>query len=261
VATDHELRYLAAIICLYSFSEFFVKRIIWPPVQEIRKSSVFAQSGIFLTILGIGTSGFSSWGLLVGLFVVVATRTSWDIYVLNRIQKRYLEAFICTQAVTILLLAMVWHIALPVHVHGWYISSETIILGELGSFGSYLQQHAVAVFSIISAYFFMVDGGAKLVRGILRKFPILMSRLPDPAAAGQENRGEWIGVLERIITLTFVLTGSYTAVAFALTAKSIARFKELDKKDFAEYYLLGTSASVAIALLVGALVKFIVSNF
>jgi hypothetical protein len=75
-----------------------------------------------------------------------------------------------------------------------------------------------------------------------------------------ENIGEWIGILERVITLTFVLTGSYTAVAFALTAKSIARFKELEDKNFAEYYLLGTSSSVATALLVGALVQVLIKN-
>jgi hypothetical protein len=106
----------------------------------------------------------------------------------------------------------------------------------------------------------MIDGGAKLVRGVLNKFPILMTKIPINTGNNNENIGEWIGVLERIITLTFVLTGSYTAVAFALTAKSIARFKELEQKDFAEYYLLGTSSSVATALLVGALVRVLIKN-
>jgi hypothetical protein len=70
------------------------------------------------------------------------------------------------------------------------------------------------------------------------------------------NTGEWIGILERLVTLTFVLAGSYEAVAFALTAKSLVRFPQLEKdKAFAEYYLIGTSASVGIALLVGVVVR------
>ena len=74
-------------------------------------------------------------------------------------------------------------------------------------------------------------------------------RIP-PAAA--QIAGE---VPDSAICFTFVLTGNYTAVAFALTAKSIARFKELDNKDFAEHFLLGTSTRVGIALLAGSLVQ------
>jgi hypothetical protein len=260
VATDHDLRYLAAIICLYSFSEFLVKQIVWQPAPKIPASTVLVQSTMLLTILGIGTSGFSSWKLLGGFFAVIVLRTTWDIFRGSKEQKRVLEAFIFTQAITILFLTAVWHFVMPVHVHDWYARIETQTLVSLGSVGSYLLQRATSVFVTLAAYFFMIDGGARIVRGVLGKFPILMEKVSGTAAVNNENRGEWIGVLERIITLTFVLTGSYTAVAFALTAKSIARFKELDDKDFAEYYLLGTSASVATALLVGALTQVLVRN-
>ena len=48
--------------------------------------------------------------------------------------------------------------------------------------------------------------------------------------------------------MTFVLTGSSAAVGFVVAAKTLARFKQLDDRDFAEYYLLGTLASVAVAV-------------
>jgi hypothetical protein len=114
--------------------------------------------------------------------------------------------------------------------------------------------NTACIFLTVAAYCFMFDGGARIVRGVLDQFPAMMERIAANSA-GSESGGEWIGVLERIITLTFVLTGAYTAVAFALTAKSIARFKELDDRTFAEYYLLGTSTSVAVALITGALVR------
>ena len=125
--------------------------------------------------------------------------------------------------------------------------------------------------AVLATYLFMVDGGTRIVRGVLAKFPGLLQRALKSMKHGtkgeekaeereQENAGEWIGVLERIITLSFVLTDSYTAIAFALTAKSIARFKELNNKDFAEYYLLGTSTSVATALLAGMILKIILTN-
>ena len=60
--------------------------------------------------------------------------------------------------------------------------------------------------------------------------------------------GATIGVLERLLIVTFVLTGSSAAVGFVVAAKTLARFKQLDDRDFAEYYLLGTLASVAVAV-------------
>lgn len=71
------------------------------------------------------------------------------------------------------------------------------------------------------------------------------------------RRSGLVGIVERLLILTFVLAGSYEAVAFAIAAKSIARFKELDNKNFAEYYLIGTSVSVAVAVGVGVLLKSI----
>ena len=51
-----------------------------------------------------------------------------------------------------------------------------------------------------------------------------------------------------MLIVTFVLTGSSAAVGFVVAAKTLARFKQLDDRDFAEYYLVGTLASVAVAV-------------
>ena len=67
-----------------------------------------------------------------------------------------------------------------------------------------------------------------------------------------------IGILERYFILTALLSGAdYAAIAVILAAKGFARFKQLDRREFAEYILIGTLAStlsaVVVALLVGAL--------
>jgi hypothetical protein len=69
-----------------------------------------------------------------------------------------------------------------------------------------------------------------------------------PAYATPARIGATIGILERLLIATFVLTGSTAAIGFVVAAKTLARFKQLDDRDFAEYYLLGTLASVALAL-------------
>jgi hypothetical protein len=59
--------------------------------------------------------------------------------------------------------------------------------------------------------------------------------------------GEAIGIIERLLIVTFVLVGAEAAIGLVIAAKTLARFKQLDDRDFAEYYLLGTLASVAVA--------------
>jgi hypothetical protein len=63
-----------------------------------------------------------------------------------------------------------------------------------------------------------------------------------------ERMGATIGVLERVLLIALLPGGGSAAVGLVVAAKTLARFKELDKKRFAERYLLGTMASVTIAL-------------
>lgn len=77
---------------------------------------------------------------------------------------------------------------------------------------------------------------------------VVVERPTVPTAAGPARIGEAIGVLERLLVVAFVLTGSLAAIGFVVAAKTLARFKQLDDRAFAEYYLLGTLASVSIAL-------------
>jgi len=67
--------------------------------------------------------------------------------------------------------------------------------------------------------------------------------------------GATIGILERILIVVFVLTGSEAAIGFVVAAKTLARFRLLDDRDFAEYYLLGTLASVAVAIVTGLVAR------
>jgi hypothetical protein len=75
-------------------------------------------------------------------------------------------------------------------------------------------------------------------------------------AGGLERAGAAIGRLERALTLTFVLIGQYEALALILAAKSIARFQELKKREFAEYYLIGTLSSMLFAMLIGIIASW-----
>ena len=67
--------------------------------------------------------------------------------------------------------------------------------------------------------------------------------------------GSVIGKLERILTVTLVLCNQIGAIGFVLTAKSLARYKQLDNQNFAEKYLVGTLSSTTIAIIAALLLK------
>jgi hypothetical protein len=74
-----------------------------------------------------------------------------------------------------------------------------------------------------------------------------------PASAGKHtssrdySRGRVIGTLERVAVYVLVLQGQYEALGLVLAAKGLARFQNLDDREFAEYFLIGTFLSVVLA--------------
>ncbi len=68
------------------------------------------------------------------------------------------------------------------------------------------------------------------------------------------NAGKLIGVVERLLSLVFVLLGQYEAVGFIIAAKSLLRFAEGDKAK-SEYVLIGTLLSFSMAIFVGVAIK------
>lgn len=72
---------------------------------------------------------------------------------------------------------------------------------------------------------------------------------------GGQQVGRIIGKLERAIISLLVLCNQPGAIGFVLTAKSIARYKQLENKCFAEKYLVGTLASTLISLVTASLLK------
>ncbi len=87
---------------------------------------------------------------------------------------------------------------------------------------------------------------------------LLMLYRPEEREDNKKHRnsaGRSIGSLERIMILIFISIGQYSAIGLVLTAKSIARYDRISKeRDFAEYYLLGTLISTAVAIIVSFII-------
>lgn len=74
-----------------------------------------------------------------------------------------------------------------------------------------------------------------------------------------KNAGRYIGVFERILVLTFILTGNFSAIGFLIGAKSILRFSDSKgTRKQTEYVLIGTLMSFAICILVGLTIRVVI---
>lgn len=80
------------------------------------------------------------------------------------------------------------------------------------------------------------------------------NQMNEDAEPSLPNAGKWIGILERVLVLTFVLTAQFQAIGFLIAAKSILRISvksEAHARLLSEYVLVGTFISFAIAILTG----------
>jgi hypothetical protein len=97
---------------------------------------------------------------------------------------------------------------------------------------------------MLAALTFVTGGGTVLTRSLFEQYGRAAPPAPDDLRVGR-----LIGILERLMIFGLALSGQYGAIGFVLTAKSIVRFKEMENRQFAEYYLVGTLFSSLIALL------------
>ncbi len=96
---------------------------------------------------------------------------------------------------------------------------------------------------------------------------ILVSRWYNAAKSSTDdslqNAGNYIGILERLFVLTFVLLGRWEGIGFLIAAKSIFRFADIkghpDRK-LTEYFLIGTLLSIGFAMATGLAMNYLLAK-
>jgi uncharacterized membrane protein YidH (DUF202 family) len=78
-----------------------------------------------------------------------------------------------------------------------------------------------------------------------------------PGSENLANAGKWIGIIERIIILIFVMQNQYSAIGLLIAAKGIIRFNEKDRQEIkTEYLVIGTLLSIGIAIVMGLIINY-----
>jgi hypothetical protein len=108
-------------------------------------------------------------------------------------------------------------------------------------------------------YLIAALAGSWLVTYVLSKLQLTEEQRKN--LAGIKGAGQIIGIIERILTVTFIYMNAPTAIALVFAAKSIIRFEQAKDRPFAEYYLIGTMTSITLAALVGIVFAYVAQNF
>lgn len=104
---------------------------------------------------------------------------------------------------------------------------------------------------IAVAYILCLSPSNWFIRLVLKSY----NQLPDERDPNKVGR--LIGLLERVLVLTFVLIGSMEAVGFLIAAKSILRFRD-SQTERTEYVLAGTLLSFSIPILIGVIIQYFI---
>ncbi|WP_150451990.1 DUF3307 domain-containing protein [Arenibacter lacus] len=87
---------------------------------------------------------------------------------------------------------------------------------------------------------------AQLLEGMSDRISLDHKSLP--------NAGKYIGIIERLFVLGFIVMGRWEAIGLLIAAKSVFRFNDLkegNSRKLTEYILIGTLMSFGLAMIAG----------
>ena len=118
-------------------------------------------------------------------------------------------------------------------------------------------EHTLSLFEnldwyLVTAIIFVTYPAAIIMGKILEG----MSNQIETDHKSLPNAGKYIGIIERLFVLIFIVIGRWEVIGLLITAKSVFRFndlKERNNRKLTEYILIGTLVSFGLAILTGLL--------
>ena len=231
---------LLRLLIAHLLTDFLLQPKAWVEDREANKlkSLSLLWHVALTTLLAYAFSGlYSNWWIPLVIFITH--------YIIDAI-KSYLPDNLYTslsdQAMHALVIAGIWLIA----DHKWEAVRTEICTRTTND-----------NFWIIAFGYVLVTWPLGILIGIATAK--WRKNLTAKKAAADElaDAGKWIGICERALILTFVLTHQFTAIGFLMTAKSILRFgdKDKDAEKKTEYILVGTLLSFASSALLGVILS------
>lgn len=83
----------------------------------------------------------------------------------------------------------------------------------------------------------------------LTKISVIDSPKPNQNTTENQKAGRLIGIFERTLIFIGIIMGSWEILVAVVALKTVARYKELDDQINAEYFLIGSMASILFAVI------------
>lgn len=162
----------------------------------------------------------------------------------------YLKSCVNNKSTGVFIIDQLAHVVVIVLLWAWITGSPLCLCGD------WLSDYRIWV--IVGCYLLALKPSSILLGTFIAKWT------PEENEKNSlPNAGAWIGYLERMLILTFMLTDCMEGIGFLLAAKSIFRFGELTKAKevkITEYVMIGTLSSFTIAILLGTVALRVLGN-
>jgi hypothetical protein len=226
--------WLTKLILAHFISDFLLQPKSWVEERTVKH---FASPKLYLHIavtalLAFAITGFQHWLVALVILVTHLIIDGWKSY-----QKPTLFYFVIDQLLHIAVIFICWYAT--------FLSFEKIEMAWQ------LLNKDLTLWKTAAAFVFVTIPAGILIGQITKQWQDKIENADSLA-----NAGKWIGVIERIIVLIFVLKNDYAAISLLLAAKGIIRFNEKDRPEIkTEYLVIGTLLSIGIAIITGLIIK------
>lgn len=246
------------LILAHLLSDFVFQPTKWAKEKD---NKGFLSGYLYLHILVTGITASvlvwdNNWLLAIALITVIHCLMDG---LKSEVNKRYfggrtpVSLFLADQLIHVFIIGIIW---LFVSQQIESFRSELTLLLQNQKFWLYLLGYTMVTIPISVVIGKMTEGWSNE----LNIQQSLSSSQTDKL--GLKNAGKWIGIIERILILTFVINLQFAAIGFMLAAKSVFRFGDLkESKDHkkTEYIIIGTFLSFMLSILTGIAIHFFCS--
>ena len=226
--------WLIKLLLSHLITDFILQPTSWVDdrIAKHYASGKLYLHGLITALLAWVMIGWQYWLVAVVILITHIAIDCWKSY-----QKRTLSYFLIDQLLHFIVIIGCWYLTFV----KW--TDVQLIWHKFNV--------EPAIWKLIIAFVFITIPAGILIGQLTRQW-----RDKIDGAESLANAGKWIGIVERIIILIFVLQSQYSAIGLLVAAKGIIRFNEKDRPEIkTEYLVIGTLLSIGIALITGLLAK------
>jgi len=229
-----ELTWLTKLILSHLLTDFVLQPRSWVDDRYKKHygSSYLYLHGLITGSLAWAMIGWDYWPVALLILVTHTLIDGWKSY-----QPRSVKYFLLDQLMHLLIIVACWYFSF----FKW--PDLLPVLKQVNA--------SPRFWKTLTAIVFLTTPAGILIGQLTKKWRDSIS-----GAESLADAGKWIGIVERLIILIFVLQGQYSAIGLLVAAKGIIRFSEKDRPEVkTEYLVIGTLMSIAVAIATGLLIK------